>query len=179
MNTVFFDVDTQFDFLYPAGALYVRGAEQIVPSIAKLNHFAVKAGNTLVSTVDAHPENDPEFLHWPPHCVKHTFGQQKPESTLTGGTQIIFPKVKTDFYHTRSLPELVASFEADRFVVYGVVTEICVRSAAFGLLETGARVELVTDAVRSLDEAKAAAMLQEFQAGGGFLTTVQDVINAA
>ena len=32
MNTVFFDVDTQIDFLYPAGALYVPGAESIVPT---------------------------------------------------------------------------------------------------------------------------------------------------
>ena len=37
MNTVFLDVDTQIDFLYPAGALYVPGAEAIVPVVAKLN----------------------------------------------------------------------------------------------------------------------------------------------
>ena len=30
MKSVFFDVDTQIDFLYPAGALYVPGAESIV-----------------------------------------------------------------------------------------------------------------------------------------------------
>ena len=30
MRTVFFDVDTQIDFMFPSGALYVPGAEQIV-----------------------------------------------------------------------------------------------------------------------------------------------------
>ena len=33
MKTVFVDVDTQLDFLYPAGALYVPGGERIVPAI--------------------------------------------------------------------------------------------------------------------------------------------------
>ena len=40
MKTAFFDVDTQIDFLYPAGALYVPGAERIVPAIAALNRYA-------------------------------------------------------------------------------------------------------------------------------------------
>ena len=39
MKTVFFDIDTQIDFLYPAGALYVNGAEQIAGTIARLNRF--------------------------------------------------------------------------------------------------------------------------------------------
>ena len=30
MTTVFFDIDTQVDFLYPAGALYVPGARPVV-----------------------------------------------------------------------------------------------------------------------------------------------------
>ena len=57
-------------------------------------------------------------------------------------------------------------------MVYGVVTEICVKLAAFGLLKTGQRVELVTDAVRSLNDAASAAMTAEFLAAGGALTTV-------
>ena len=48
------------------------------------------------------------------------------------------------------------TWHADRYVVYGVVTEICVKLAAFGLLKTGKRVEIVTDAIRSLNDAKTA-----------------------
>ena len=40
MNTVFFDVDTQLDFLYPAGALYVPGAETLLPALTRLTNFA-------------------------------------------------------------------------------------------------------------------------------------------
>ena len=47
--------------------------------------------------------------------------------------------------------------------------------AAFGLLKTGKRVELVTDAVRSLSEDEAAKTFAEFTVGGGVLTTVAQV----
>jgi len=52
------------------------------------------------------------------------------------------------------------------------VTEICVKLAAWGLLKTGKRVELVTDAVRSLNDTAAAEMTDAFLAAGGVLTTI-------
>jgi nicotinamidase-related amidase len=61
MRTVFFDIDTQIDFLFPAGALYAPGAEKIIGTVATLNRYAAKHGIPVVSTMDAHSENDPEF----------------------------------------------------------------------------------------------------------------------
>ena len=50
MKTVFFDIDTQLDFMYPAGALHVPGSEKIVEQIAALNRFAgAQNGIPLVS----------------------------------------------------------------------------------------------------------------------------------
>ena len=188
MKTVFFDVDTQLDFLYPAGALYVPGAEQIVANIARLNRYAAANGIPLISDTDAHSENDKEFLHWPPHCVAGTLGQLKPQSTLLerrtvvsakallnewpqGIQQILLEKQTLDAFSNPGLSAFVETLGAERFVVYGVVTEICVKYAAQGLLKTGKRVEIVTDAIRHLDEAAAKASLEEFQAAGGHLTT--------
>ena len=191
MKTVFFDVDTQLDFMYPAGALYVPGAEKIVEQIAALNRFAGAQGIPLVSTMDAHTENDPEFQAWPPHCVAGTAGQQKPAATLLekrivvpnapcevkleGVEQVLLEKQTLDCFTNVNLPKLLERLGAERYVVYGVVTEICVKCAACGLLKTGKRVELVTDAVRSLDESAAKQMMAEFTAAGGVLTTVAEV----
>ena len=58
MRTVFVDVDTQLDFLYPVGALYVPGAERIVPVLERLNRYAAARGIPVLSTADAHAEND-------------------------------------------------------------------------------------------------------------------------
>src|SRR5580658_5424869 len=140
MKTVFFDIDTQVDFVYPAGALYVPGAERILPAIAELNRRAP----VLISTMCTHSEDDPEFSIYPHHCVAGTVGQQKPLATLRekrltipasigGGEQLILEKHELDCFSSPHLRPLLAGLAADRYVVYGVVTEICVRFAAFGL----------------------------------------------
>jgi nicotinamidase/pyrazinamidase len=192
MTTVFFDVDTQLDFLYPAGALYVPGAERIVEPVARLNHHAAAHGFPLISDVDAHTESDPEFLDWPAHCVSGTFGQNKPQVTLlhkrvvvtskepleqwpSGVQQMLLEKQALDAFSNPRLPGLLETLGAERFVVYGVVTEICVKCAAWGLVRTGKRVELVTDAIRHLDAEKSAQMLREFEDAGGRLVTTSDI----
>ncbi len=179
MKTVFFDIDSQIDFVYPAGALYVPGAERIVSVIAELNRRAP----LVISSMDAHTEDDPEFQIYPHHCVAGTTGQQKPSATLLekravmparpeGLRQLILEKQKLDCFTNPNLMPLLAEINADRYVVYGVVTEICVRFAAFGLLQTGKRVDLVTDAVKALDESAATKMFGEFTAAGGRVTTL-------
>jgi nicotinamidase/pyrazinamidase len=191
MKTIFFDVDTQLDFVYPAGALYAPGAENIVPALARLTQFAKANQIQILSTADAHSEDDLEFASWPPHCVIGTAGQQKcaptlavaqppilswvPRSTVAPGPQIIIEKKHTDCFTNSNLIPLLASLKADRYVVYGVVSEICVRQAALGLLTTGARVELVTDAIRHLNAEAYQSMLNEFQSAGGLLTTTQEI----
>ena len=174
--------------MYPAGALYVPGAEKIVDQIATLNRFAGAQGIPLVSTMDAHTENDPEFRAWPPHCVAGSIGQHKPEATLLSRRvilpnapgvvdiesvqQILLEKQTFDCFTNVHLARLLERLGAERYVVYGVVTEICVKLAAWGLLKTGKRVELVTDAVRSLNDGGAADMTNAFLAAGGARTTV-------
>lgn len=176
MTIAFFDIDTQLDFVAPAGALYVPGAERIIPAIARLNRFAVARGLPLVSTMDAHAEDDPEFRAWPPHCVKGTLGQRKPEATRPGGgAQIFFEKTTTDLFAAPEIHDLLKRLQADRYVVYGVVTEICVRFAALGLLKTGKPVAVVQDAIQTLDESQAEAFFAEFRAAGGALTTLVEI----
>jgi nicotinamidase/pyrazinamidase len=176
MKTVFFDVDTQIDFVYPTGALYVPGAEHILPIVGELNRQAP----VVISTMDAHSENDPEFQIFPPHCVVGTTGQHKPAITLLDqpDRQWIIEKQKLDCFSSPRLLPLLRDLNADRYIVYGVVTEICVRLAAFGLLKTGKPVAIVTDAVKALDEQKAREMFSEFQAAGGALTTSASVLLA-
>jgi len=177
MKTVFFDIDTQIDFLYPAGALYVPGGERIVSAIAELNRRAP----LVISTMCAHTEDDPEFQLYPHHCVSGTAGQLKPAATLLdkseAARQIILEKQELNCFSNPRLDALLAEIQPERAVVYGVVTEICVRFAAFGLLERGKRVEIVTDAIQALDESAAQKMFAEFEAAGGQLTTAARVLS--
>jgi nicotinamidase/pyrazinamidase len=186
MKTIFFDVDTQLDFVFPAGALYVPGAENIVDNLGKLTRFAASHSYQIISTADAHTEDDPEFKIWKPHCVAGTVGQQKCAATLllqrtiltsalSLAPQIIVEKQMLDCFTNPNLRPLLASLAADRYVVYGVVSEYCVKCAALGLLETGARVELVSDAIQTLDPAAERALFAEFSGHGGYITNTAAV----
>src|SRR5687767_10067372 len=129
MVTVFFDIDTQIDFMVPAGALYVPGAERLLPAISALNRYAVENDIPLISTMDAHAENDIEFRNWPAHCVVGTIGQKKPETTLTGtrlvvpakpvevpdvnAQQILLEKLTTNCFDNPNLEAVLHAFAAD------------------------------------------------------------------
>jgi len=190
MKLAFFDIDTQIDFLFPAGALYVPGAERLIPALRRLNHYAAAQGIPLVSSTDSHAEDDPEFREWPPHCIAGTIGQLKPAETLVekravigvargdypieGAQQILFEKNQLDITSSPNFQPLLQRLAAGRYVVYGVVTEYCVRFAALALLETGKPVSLVTDAIETLSAEASRNTIREFTARGGHLTTVAE-----
>jgi nicotinamidase/pyrazinamidase len=182
MSTLYLDIDTQLDFVYPAGALYAPGAERIVPVIAELHRAAVQSGITVLSTVDAHAEDDPEFKTWPKHCVAGTLGQQKVAATLLprrlvvpnvagpvsieGVDQIIVEKQTTDAFLTRTLAGILDRLHADEYVVYGVVTEICVLQAVRGLLKRGKPVRVLANAIQALTAEGSESALSEMRAAG-------------
>jgi nicotinamidase/pyrazinamidase len=182
MKTVYFDIDTQQDFLLPAGALYVPGAERIIPVVAELNRQAAAEGIPVISTMDAHAENDPEFAQWPAHCVAGTLGQRKPAETLLekrivipsspvdvsveGYQQILLEKQHLNCFTNPNLLRILDALGAQRCVVYGVVTEYCVREAVLGLLRTGRAVEVETRAIQALNEQDGARALEEMARAG-------------
>jgi nicotinamidase/pyrazinamidase len=159
---LYFDIDTQIDFMFPAGALYVPGAEKLLPLIAKLN-----CEGRLISTTDAHDEDDPEFKQWPPHCVKGTVGQTKPaallrdkrtvipnhpvELRIDGADQIILEKQALSLFTNPNTDALIKALDPDECIVYGVVTELCVKECVIGLLERGYKVSIVREATQSLN----------------------------
>jgi nicotinamidase/pyrazinamidase len=164
MTQVYFDIDTQIDFMFPAGSLYVPGAEKLIPTIAALNRRAPR----LISTMCEHAENDPEFETYPAHCVTGTLGQTKPASLLVPN-QILFPKQELNAFASGRLLPMINEFKADGYVVYGVVTEICVRFAVEKLLTLGKPVTIVKDAIRHLDAGVSDSFLQAFAAGAGLV----------
>ncbi|MGO9588870.1 MAG: cysteine hydrolase family protein [Candidatus Acidiferrales bacterium] len=191
---IFWEVDAQADFMLPGGKLYVPGAEKIIPNIERLVRGAVDAGIFLVSSGDAHPEGDPEFARFPPHCLRGTSGariipeglarnwrtipnnpsQPLPQDILRS-PQVVIEKRTLDVFDNPHTSELVDRLGADaEYVVFGVVTEYCVRCAAKGLLERGRKVAIVKDAIEALDPEAGRLALEELQAlGARMITTAQ------
>ncbi len=190
---VFLDVDTQVDFMLPAGSLYVPGAETIIPNLQKLMNFAAEHGIPVLSSADAHPVDDPSFAQWPPHCVVGTPGQRRiPETQFSRATvvanrpgvftpprnwsgQTIVEKTEYDISSNPNFGDILASLGRRRFVVFGVATEYCVRGAALGLRRRGLPVDLVVDAIRAITAEGGKKALDEMVAAGARLVESEDV----
>lgn len=181
MKALFLDVDTQVDFLYPTGALAVPGAIQILPQLAALTAYARKQGLPVLSTADAHLEDDDEFRTYRAHCVAGTLGAAKVPETLWGAPpripaggllegdlqgQVVMEKRTTNMFAEPAIARALEQAQPDRFVVYGVVTEICVMHAVQGLLRLGKPVTVVSDAVFALEESRARGLLNQWRAAG-------------
>lgn len=72
-------VDTQFDFVMPGGALYVQGAEEIIPAATKfLQDLNPEDYSGVLFTFDTHVptqyDGSPESELFPLHCVRYTTG---------------------------------------------------------------------------------------------------------
>jgi len=195
-KVVFWEVDAQADFMLPGGKLYVPGAEKIIPNIQRLVNAATGAGVFLVSSGDAHPENDPEFQRFPPHCLRGTPGarvipegltgdfvtipndsSRKPPADLFRHAQVVIEKQTLDVFDNPHTSEVVERLGAGtEYVVFGVVTEYCVRCAAKGLLDRGRKVSIVKDAIETLKPDDGRRALNELQAAGARLITTDEAL---
>lgn len=193
-NLVFWEVDTQADFMLPGGKLYVPGAERLLPNIRRLTDAARQGRVLLVSHGCYHTKDDPEFRTFPPHCIQGTAGAAYVPEALTQKVvtvpndptaslprdlssyqQVHLEKQTLDIFESCHAAELVKRLGGDtEFVVFGVVTEYCVRLAAKGLLERGHRVSVVEDAVATLKAEDGRRTVAELAAlGAKFITTAQ------
>lgn len=194
-QVAFLDVDTQVDFVEPSGKLYAQGAEAIKENLAALVALARARSIPLVASVDAHGPDDAEFAQFPPHCLKGTPGQEKLPETRSEATRfvpsttaeavpdptrehLVLEKQQFDLFSNPMAEPVLKATGAATFVVFGVVTEVCVRYAVLGLLERGFAVRLVTDAIWPITAEAGDAALAEMQAKGATLTTTAEVLAA-
>jgi len=197
---VFLDVDTQVDFMTSTGALYVPGAENIVPNLEMLVALARENRIPVLSSADAHPHDDPSFAIWPPHCVIGTPGQRRipetqwpspvvvpdrlggfmPPSEWAG--QFIIEKteydVSTNPHFERILSSLSGALGPIRFVIFGVATEYCVRAAALALRDHQILVDVVVDAIKGITPEGEQKAVDEMLAAGVRLMTTAEVCAA-
>jgi nicotinamidase/pyrazinamidase len=89
-KVVFWDVDTQYDFIMPDGKLCIPGAVDLLPNLARLAKTAQSRPDLIqiIADICDHEETDaeissqPDFCEtFPPHCMHGTVGQMKVSST--------------------------------------------------------------------------------------------------
>jgi nicotinamidase/pyrazinamidase len=140
------------------------------------------------------------------HCVKGTTGWLKLAGTLPtrfrfipnvpdapldkiveelkqGATQAVYFEKEVYSLFVNPLAErFLQAFVGDatpEFIVYGVATDYCVKSAALGLVQRGYRTTLLTDAVAGITPEGTAAALVAMKAAGIKMATTSDIVDGA
>jgi nicotinamidase/pyrazinamidase len=204
-GTVFWDVDTQVDFMLPSGSLAVPGAEVLRPNLGRLTEAARAAGVTIVHTADDHDMGDPEIAEhpdftetFPPHCLRGTQGARRvPETAAAPGAadippdgagvdlaavaesaEVVLRKNRFDAFSNPAAAPLLGLLAPDRVVVYGVALEVCDRYAVEGMLALGLGFEivLVSDAVAALDPAAGVQLIEDWRRRGVRIATTDEVV---
>jgi len=160
---LFWDVDTQVDFMHPDGKLYVPGSVEIIPVLQRLTRYAHDHGIRILASADDHVpghrelSDTPNYVTtFPQHCLRGTAGQRKiPETTLRDPLVIdpapqdlgdladtieshpgdlLFLKHWFDVFTNPNLLPVLDALAPDRIVLYGVALDVCNRYAIEGLL---------------------------------------------
>lgn len=196
---ILWDVDTQVDFMLPEGKLYVPGAEETIPAMARLVAAAREAGIVHVASADDHELTDPELSEspdfattYPPHCLRGTRGARKIAETEQAdpvplaldavpgkwlrGREFLLLKKHFDVFTNPNTDPLLEALSPDEVVVFGVATDVCDDAAIRGMRARGYEVGFVEDAARGLDEARTAACTAAWREAGVRFTTTDEVL---
>jgi len=206
MKTIFWDVDTQYDFMMEDGKLYVPGAEEIIPNLEKLTRYAREHVIPIFGSVDEHTEDDPEISSDPDfqetfsqHCMKDTPGQEKIDATKPEyplwiesreydkgeleqlvkehDGEIIFKKQKFDVFSNPNVDAVLDITKPEQIVVYGVALDVCDAYAIEGFLEHKKyKIALVEDATKAINPERGQELIERWKRGGVQILTTEDVV---
>ena len=200
---VFWDVDTQLDFMSPDGKLYVPGAETLAPNLERLTDYAHANRITIIASADdhvmAHAEisETPDFQDtFPPHCMRGTPGQRRiTETTLSDPLviaphealpdvaahqgAILFLKHFFDVFTNPHVSAVVNALGVTEIVLYGVALDVCDRYAVEGLRAHHPEVVItvVSDAVKALDADAGDTLLRQWRKAGVVLKRTEQVVD--
>ena len=195
-GTLFWDVDTQVDFMDPSGSMYVPGAETIVAHLEALTLHAKRMGIGRAGSVEHHAPDDPELSSrpdfastYPPHCLAGPSGAAKipatqPQNPLwvpsnpvpapalaarirSHPGEVFLQKQRFDVFSNPNVCTVLRAYGPTRVVVYGVALDVGDRHAVEGLLTLGDwEVWFVEDAARAIRPESAPALIEDWRRRG-------------
>ena len=170
-RVIFWDVDTQYDFMRADGKLYVPDAEHIIHNLKQLTDHAHGHGIRIVASADDHVaghrelSDEPNFKDtFPLHCMRGTPGQKKiPETALRDplviepeaqdpktladrvrhhSGDILFHKHWFDVFTNENVETVLGVLRPRTVVLYGVAQDVCNRYAIEGLVSRHPEIRL-------------------------------------
>ena len=162
MARIFWDVDTQVDFMHATGRLYVPDSEAIIPVLAQLTEYAYRKEIRIIASADDHEAGHRELsgtpdwvTTFPDHCMRGTPGQAKIAETRLRNPLIIEPALQDpavlaarvrvhagdvlfhkhwfDVFTNPNVLPVLDALAPSEVVLYGVALDVCNKYAIEGL----------------------------------------------
>ncbi len=204
-KTIFWDVDTQFDFMKPQGALYVPGAEEIIEKVGEVRRFALENGYSILSDVDWHWLDNPEISEhpdmkttFPPHCMAGTPGAgrvgdlgdvpidyveidevdmaQLRRLVQKNQFHIVIRKQSLNVFDNPNTHKLVDLVRPEHVIAFGVALDCCVYYVLTELSKhKGVRLSLLADTTKGLYTRPDEEVYEELRRRGVEITTFEQI----
>lgn len=206
---IFWDVDTQHDFMAPDGKLYVPGADAIKSALKRLTDYAHERDFHIVASSDDHVPGHrelsatPDFREtFPEHCMRGTRGAEKIPETRLDAPLIIEPDLLPhqelarrlwshegdvlirkhwfDVFTNPNTETVLETWDPTEIVVYGVALDVCDRYAIEGFIERGVpKIHLVLDATAAIHPEQTDQLLAGWKAQEVNVVSTEDVLSGA
>ena len=174
-------VDMLNEFCTTGGRMVLPGAERLYGPQRALIDAGRAAGLPIIFVVDAHRaglRRDREFLKREPHCAEGGWGVEVVAELGRRPTDITVFKRRFSAFFETDLDLTLKDLEIDTVIVFGVVTNICVRSTVHDAFFRGYRVLVPEDCCAATGDREQASSLYDIATHFGTVTRGADLVAA-
>lgn len=174
-------VDMINEFCKPGGRMVLPGYEVLVPPQLSVIAAARKAGAPVVWIHDSHRRamrRDREWVKRIPHCVENTWATEIIEDLGARDDEIHVIKHRYSGFFQTDLDLVLKDMLCDQVVVFGVVTNICVRSTVHDAFFNGYQVVVPEDCCAATGPREQASTLYDIATHFGVVTDAAHVVAA-
>jgi ureidoacrylate peracid hydrolase len=174
-------VDMLNEFCKPGGAMVLPGYEALVPPQRLVIDAARQSGCPILFVVDTHRRNmreEREFLKRTPHCIEGSWRAQVIEDLDARPDDIYVVKRRYSAFFNTDLDLTLRDLRLDTLIVFGVVTNICVRSTVHDAFFLGYQVVVPEDCVAATGPREQESSLYDIATHFGIVSMSEAVAGA-
>jgi ureidoacrylate peracid hydrolase len=174
-------IDMINEFCKPGGKMVLPGYEALVPPQLAVIEAARKAGAPVIWVHDSHRRNmrrDREWVKRTPHSIEGTWATEIIEDLGARSDEIHVVKHRYSGFFQTDLDVTLKDLLVDQLVVFGVVTNICVRSTVHDAFFNGYEVVVPRDCCAATGAREQESTLYDIATHFGVVTEAEYVVAA-
>jgi len=174
-------VDMINEFCKPGGKMVLPGYEALMPAQTALIAAARSHDMPVIYVIDSHRKNmrrDREWVKRTPHGVENTWATQVIDDLAPQPDDIRVIKHRYSAFFQTDLDLVLKDMLIDQLVIFGVVTNICVRSTVHDAFFLGYEVVVPADACAATGPREQESSLYDIATHFGVVSRAKAVIAA-